>query len=94
VFLEPQAALYLDDKVLDAQVDEQGDAHFGLRTQALGDIGPVPLLHGADRRRGAPRPGGPLPPPAPHSHDPDQCSRPGAVLGLAVLSVVFAAVLR
>jgi iron-sulfur cluster assembly protein len=34
VFVEPQAAIYLDDKVLDAQVDEQGEAHFALGIQA------------------------------------------------------------
>ena len=34
VFLEPQAAIYLDDKVLDAQVDEEGNAHFSLIMQA------------------------------------------------------------
>jgi iron-sulfur cluster assembly protein len=34
VFLEPQAAAYLQDKVLDAQVDEQGTAHFSLGVQA------------------------------------------------------------
>jgi len=34
VFLEPQAALYLEDKVLDAQVDEQGNAHFALGMQS------------------------------------------------------------
>jgi iron-sulfur cluster assembly protein len=33
VFLEPQAAAYLDDKVLDAEVDEQGKAHFALGMQ-------------------------------------------------------------
>ena len=33
VFLEPQAAAYLEDKVLDAQVDEQGEAHFSLGMQ-------------------------------------------------------------
>jgi iron-sulfur cluster assembly protein len=33
VFLEPQAAAYLEDKVLDAQVDEQGTAHFSLGVQ-------------------------------------------------------------
>jgi iron-sulfur cluster assembly protein len=33
VFVEPQAALYLEDKVLDAQVDEQGNAHFALAMQ-------------------------------------------------------------
>jgi iron-sulfur cluster assembly protein len=33
VFLEPQAALFLEDKVLDAQVDEQGNARFSLGVQ-------------------------------------------------------------
>jgi iron-sulfur cluster assembly protein len=33
VFLEPQAAIYLDDKILDAQIDEQGNAHFSLGMQ-------------------------------------------------------------
>jgi len=33
VFLEPQAAAYLEDKVLDAQVDEQGQARFSLDVQ-------------------------------------------------------------
>jgi len=33
VFVEPQAALYLEDKVLDAQVDEQGNARFALAMQ-------------------------------------------------------------
>jgi Fe-S cluster assembly iron-binding protein IscA len=33
VYLEPQAAAYLEDKVLDAQVDEQGTAHFSLGLQ-------------------------------------------------------------
>ena len=28
VFLEPQAAAFLEDKVLDAQIDEQGKAQF------------------------------------------------------------------
>jgi Fe-S cluster assembly iron-binding protein IscA len=36
VFLEPQAAAYLEDKVLDAQVDEQGNAHFSLGVQGQG----------------------------------------------------------
>jgi iron-sulfur cluster assembly protein len=36
VFLEPQAAAYLEDKVLDAQVDEQGEAHFSLGVQEPG----------------------------------------------------------
>src|ERR1700722_15192219 len=38
VFLEPQAAAYLDDKVLDAEVDEQGQAHFTLGMQDAGQI--------------------------------------------------------
>jgi iron-sulfur cluster assembly protein len=38
VFLEPQAAIYLEDKVLDAQVDEQGEAHFALGVQAPGGM--------------------------------------------------------
>jgi hypothetical protein len=38
VFLEPQAAAYLDDKVLDAQLDEQGQALFTLGTQSAGQI--------------------------------------------------------
>jgi Fe-S cluster assembly iron-binding protein IscA len=33
VFLEPQAAAYLEDKVLDAQIDEQGMAHFSVGVQ-------------------------------------------------------------
>jgi Fe-S cluster assembly iron-binding protein IscA len=33
VFLEPQAAAYLADKVLDAQLDEQGTAQFSLGRQ-------------------------------------------------------------
>lgn len=33
VFLEPRAAAYLDDKVLDAQVDDTGKAHFTLDSQ-------------------------------------------------------------
>ncbi|MGI9007546.1 MAG: Fe-S cluster assembly protein HesB [Streptosporangiaceae bacterium] len=33
VFLEPQAAAYLDDKILDAQVDQQGNPQFSLGTQ-------------------------------------------------------------
>src|SRR5258708_12620460 len=58
VFLEPQAAAYLDDKVLDAQLDEQGNAHFTLSTQDAGQIyGEFPL---------APHPlPAPLPPPPP-----------------------------
>jgi Fe-S cluster assembly iron-binding protein IscA len=38
VFLEPQAAAYLDDKVLDGQLDEQGKAHFTLDVQDSGQI--------------------------------------------------------
>ena len=33
VFLDPLAAAYLDDKVLDAQVDAQGQVRFMLGTQ-------------------------------------------------------------
>lgn len=33
VYLEPQAAAYLDDKVLDAQIDTEGKAHFSLGMQ-------------------------------------------------------------
>jgi len=33
VYLEPGAAAYLEDKVLDAQVDEEGNAHFTLAAQ-------------------------------------------------------------
>jgi len=33
VFLDPQAAAYLDDKVLDAQVDAEGQVRFMLGTQ-------------------------------------------------------------
>jgi Fe-S cluster assembly iron-binding protein IscA len=33
VFLDPQAALYLDDKVLDAEVDTQGKVRFTLGVQ-------------------------------------------------------------
>lgn len=36
VFLEPQAAAYLDDKVLDASVDNQGMARFSLAMQVPG----------------------------------------------------------
>jgi iron-sulfur cluster assembly protein len=36
VFLERQAAIYLEDKVLDARVDEQGEAHFSLGMQDPG----------------------------------------------------------
>lgn len=33
VFLEPQAAAYLDDKILDAQVDQEGNPQFTLGMQ-------------------------------------------------------------
>jgi len=36
VFLEPQAAVYLEDKVLDAQIDEDGNARFSLGVQHPG----------------------------------------------------------
>jgi iron-sulfur cluster assembly protein len=38
VFVEPQAAAYLDDKVLDAQVDEEGTARFALGVQSSGQV--------------------------------------------------------
>jgi iron-sulfur cluster assembly protein len=34
IFLDPPAAAYLDDKVLDATVDDEGNAAFLLREQA------------------------------------------------------------
>ena len=36
VYLEPKAAVYLEDKVLDAQVDSEGQAHFSLGMQGPG----------------------------------------------------------
>jgi Fe-S cluster assembly iron-binding protein IscA len=36
VYIEPQAAVYLEDKVLDAQVDSEGQAHFSLGVQGPG----------------------------------------------------------
>jgi iron-sulfur cluster assembly protein len=36
VFLDPQAAAYLDDKILDAEVDAQGKVHFTLGMQEPG----------------------------------------------------------
>jgi iron-sulfur cluster assembly protein len=36
IFVEPQAAAYLEDKVLDARLDEQGQAHFALGVQDPG----------------------------------------------------------
>ncbi len=38
VYLEPQAAAFLDDKVLDAQVDSAGKAHFSLSMQGPGQV--------------------------------------------------------
>ncbi|MCK2239421.1 MULTISPECIES: iron-sulfur cluster biosynthesis protein [unclassified Crossiella] len=34
VFLDPQAAAFLDDKILDAEVDEEGQLSFALGEQA------------------------------------------------------------
>jgi Fe-S cluster assembly iron-binding protein IscA len=36
VFVEPQAAAYLDDKVLDAKIDAEGTARFSLGVQPAG----------------------------------------------------------
>jgi hypothetical protein len=36
VYLEAKAAAFLDDKVLDAEVDQDGQAHFSLGLQAPG----------------------------------------------------------
>ena len=36
VFLDSQVTVYLDDKILDAQVDEQGKAQFTLGVQGSG----------------------------------------------------------
>ena len=38
VYLEPMAAAFLDDKVLDAQVDQDGQAHFSLGVQGPGQV--------------------------------------------------------
>jgi iron-sulfur cluster assembly protein len=38
VYLEPQAAIYLEDKVLDAQVDPEGNASFSLGMQRGGQV--------------------------------------------------------
>jgi iron-sulfur cluster assembly protein len=40
VFLDPHAASYLDNKVLDANVDDQGGARFMLGTQSHDGDGP------------------------------------------------------
>ena len=36
VYLEPRAAAFLEDKVLDAEVDTEGKAHFSLGVQGPG----------------------------------------------------------
>ena len=38
VYLEPKAAAFLEDKVLDAQVDQDGQAHFSVGLQAPGQV--------------------------------------------------------
>jgi iron-sulfur cluster assembly protein len=38
IYLEPQAAAYLEDKVLDAQVDSSGNPHFTLGLQRSSEI--------------------------------------------------------
>ena len=38
VYLEPQAAVYLEDKVLDAEVDDEGKPHFSLAVQNPGQV--------------------------------------------------------
>jgi iron-sulfur cluster assembly protein len=38
LYLEPKAAAYLEDKVLDAQVDREGQAHFSLGVQGPGQV--------------------------------------------------------
>jgi iron-sulfur cluster assembly protein len=38
LFVEPQAADFLDDKVLDAQVDGQGNPRFSLSVQKPGQV--------------------------------------------------------
>ena len=38
LYLEPQAAAFLEDKVLDAQVDSEGQAHFSLGVQGPGQV--------------------------------------------------------
>lgn len=42
LFLEPNAAAYLTDKVLDGQVDEEGHVHFALGQQATDGDQPQP----------------------------------------------------
>ena len=38
VYLEPQAAAYLEDKVLDAEVDSEGKAHVSLGMQGTDQV--------------------------------------------------------
>jgi Fe-S cluster assembly iron-binding protein IscA/shikimate kinase len=38
VFVAPQAASYLDDKILDAQLDQAGNARFSLGVQKSGEV--------------------------------------------------------
>jgi iron-sulfur cluster assembly protein len=38
VFVEQRAAAYLDDKILDARLDEEGMAHFSLAMQEPGQL--------------------------------------------------------
>ena len=38
IYLEPQAAVYLEDKVLDAEVDSEGKAHFSLGMQGTDQV--------------------------------------------------------
>ena len=38
IYLEPQAAVFLEDKVLDARVDSEGKPHFSLGVQDPGQI--------------------------------------------------------
>jgi iron-sulfur cluster assembly protein len=38
VYLEQQAAVFLEDKVLDAEVDSEGTPHFSLAVQGPGQI--------------------------------------------------------
>ena len=38
VYLEPRAAAYLEDKVLDAEVDSEGKAHFSLGLQGPAQV--------------------------------------------------------
>jgi iron-sulfur cluster assembly protein len=38
VYLEPKAAAFLEDKVLDAQVDQDGQAHFSVGVQDPGQV--------------------------------------------------------